>query len=151
MCIRDRAAPRFESDDADEASLRDVDSLLANSALRAFNLRSLSERETRTALTQIKEHSELASVVPGLVQLANHSLALAADVTSLARRRSLSMFGTQGELVEAVPNRHRTEEGQMIVTEIVRIERPGIERVLPNGAAEVVLPAVVSQVESKRK
>ena len=34
---------------------------------------------------------------------------------------------------------------------VVKIERPGVERLLPNGAAEVILPAIVSGVSGKRK
>ncbi|WP_380874281.1 hypothetical protein [Sphingomonas sp. DBB INV C78] len=145
-------APRFRTDAAEEAGLRDIDMVLAGSALRALHVQSLADGDVKEALVSMREQrAPPVEIARALVQFLNYSRALANDVLSLSRRRSLSAFGEVGSVVEAVPGRHQREDGQMIVTEMVQIKRAGIERLLPNGTTEVIVPAKVSGVESKRK
>lgn len=146
-----QTAPRFETRAGDEAGLRDVDALLGAAAVRAAHVRSLLDGDGKAALARIRDQAELADSARALTQAANFSRALASDVLALLQRRSLALFGAVGDEVEAERERHRREDGRLIDTATVRIERAGVERVLPNGVAEVILPAVVTPVEGKRK
>lgn len=146
-----QSAPRFRTAAAGEAGLRDVDTLIAGATLRAHHLHGLAEGRAKEAVAMIRQKLDSADAVRALVQFLNHSRALANDVLALSRRRSFATFGEPGALVEAVPSRHQLEDAALITTEMVQIERPGIERLLPNGTAEVILPAIVKGAPGKRK
>lgn len=143
--------PKFVSSAGEEAGLRDVDSALAHATIRASQVQALVEADAKPALGRIRERDELAVAARTLTQCLNFSRALANDVVALSRRRSLSLFGEPGEPVSTDPRKHKSSDGNLITTEMVKIDRPGVERVLPNGTAEVIVPAQVSEVKSRRK
>jgi hypothetical protein len=138
---------RFESAAAGEAGLRDADMLIATALIRADRLKHLVE--------QVDEASNGPD--PGLQsassfkQTVNFARALANDVAALGKRRSMALVGSPGEVVGSDPKRHKTFDGALIQTELVRIEAPGVEKVFPNRTSEVLIPAQVSEVEAKRK
>lgn len=143
--------PRFATAAGEEAGLRDVDTLLASAAVRAAHVQSLVQDQAKAALVHVRGQDDLGDAARTLTQTLNFARALSVDVGALARRRSLSLFGEPGEMVIAEARRHRQENGQLIQTERVRIERPGVERALPNGTTEIILQASATPVESKRK
>jgi hypothetical protein len=143
--------PRFESAASDESGLRDVDTLVASTFLRARRLTALVEGEAKSALIKVRELPEIADVARQLTQTFNFARALANDCAAVARRRSMITFGTVGEKVIVEPKRHRQPDGALIETEQARVDVPGVERTLPNGTVEVIMPAIVTPLETKRK
>lgn len=137
---------RFENTAAEEAGLRDVDSLIANTLVRAQRLRTLVDDVTTSGREQVNEPLGGSNK-----QMVNFARAIANDVIAISGRRSMTLLGEVGDIVTADPKRHRSLDGRLIQTEFVRIEAPGVERIFPNGTSEIVVPAQVSQVEAKRK
>jgi hypothetical protein len=125
--------------------------MIASTLVRALRLTALVEDEAKSALTSVRELPDMAEVARKLTQTFNFARALANDCTAIARRRSMTTFGTIGEKIIVEPKRHRQPDGALIETERARIDVSGVERSLPNGTVEVILPAIVTQLETKRK
>lgn len=146
-----QTAPKFETNAGEEAGLRDVDMLLGTAAIRAAKVHELTDVHGKAALGRVREHPDLADAARTLLQSVTASRALAADTLTLLRRRKMALFGTPGEIVAAERDRHRREDGGLIDTAMVQIERQGVERVLPDGVADVIVPAIVTPMEGKRR
>lgn len=137
---------RFENVAAEEAGLRDADSVIATALVRAQRLRTLVDDPA------ISDQERENTLIGGAQkQIVNFARAIANDVIGIGGRRSMTLLGIVGEIVPADRKRHRSLDGRLIQTEFVRIESPGVERTFPNGTSEVVLPAQVTEVEAKRK
>lgn len=143
--------PRFETEDSDEAGRRDIDTMLASATIRALQVKSSIETDMLGAIGLVRQHEDLAAVGRTLTQGLNYARALANDVVAIARRRSMSVFGSPGEVVSAEPKRHIGSDGRGIITEKIRIDRLGVERTLPNGTTEVIVQATGTGVGTKRK
>jgi hypothetical protein len=136
---------RFSSPAAAEAGLRDTDALIATALIRADRLRRLVDEAPAHV------GSTSGSSGNSVKQTINFARAMANDVVALSGRRSMILIGSVGDVVAGEPKRHKSFDGRLIQTELVRIEVPGVERVFPNGTSEVIVPAQVSEVEAKRK
>lgn len=75
--------------------------------------------------------------------LLNMSQALASGVQALAGKRSLTIRGKPGELVDYSPLEHEGIGGPIIGARRVRIVRPLVERIRAGKTSEIVIKAVV--------
>jgi hypothetical protein len=146
-----KAEPRFQTEASEESGLRDVDALVATAMLRALHVQRLIEGDAKAALGKVRDHTDLEASALQLTQAYNYARALANDVAAVTKRRSMSVFGVVGEIVEADPRRHKSRDGALIETQRARIEVPGVERSLPNGTTEIIVAAIVTPEEIKRK
>ena len=123
----------------DEIGLSDSDDrAIAVALLAAYELPQVDVRNLANALD---EQSIPPKVVKRVQDLVNRSADLKSQVQSLAKRRSLSVFGEAGTKVEFSPHAHRAVDkaGSSRVT----IIKPGVEATARRGS-RVIVRAIVS-------
>jgi hypothetical protein len=136
---------RFVSEHATEAGLRDADAMIAAAAVRSERVRRRLDA-VNEVLPAIRARQDSAHDAIKITQLLNDVRSLLGDLASLLRRRSLHLYGQQGEVVPADRLRHEKEDGGIIDTAMVKVRSPGVLRRLASGSEAVVLKAAVEGV-----